>query len=392
MKNYLQSIEKRIGVEDPAVIIWEVDAAFREAIQESPESLTQRALELHELVRFCKFDAIAPWLRDQREAVGRVLAFTRKLNIDKVADILEAALNGEPQDEVSFSVTLHGQAPRILEVDAGEITKFAGKDWGGTDIALSFAISELEDSVLHALVVASREFDLRPPLEVRQRIASDAEADGIVKNATAAKLFNEIVSAKHPRMLAGPYEDIKGRVTDRAITISLKHIKNPPAKHKDLVRLEKKYGLFAKEILDVYALHNGAKLFEYENACGFYMASIEEWDDLRNDAITWAEEVTWQEDKDEIPAYLYSAIAFGMIPGDSERWLYITEGKHAGKVMLSDTDLIDDEPRFESLAHFFATLQNDAPKIIGSGGYVHYNVGDEHLCPIQYLQDQRAQT
>jgi hypothetical protein len=76
-----------------------------------------------------------------------------------------------------------------------------------------------------------------------------------------------------------------------------------------------------------------------------------------------------------------------MIPGDSERWLFITEGEHAGKVMLSDTDLIDDQPRFESLAEFFATLLNDAARVLNCGGHVRYDIGGKVLFPIRYLDD-----
>lgn len=76
-----------------------------------------------------------------------------------------------------------------------------------------------------------------------------------------------------------------------------------------------------------------------------------------------------------------------MIPFDSERWLLITEGEHAGKILLSDTDVIVDEPRFESVRELMATLLHDAGRILGCGGHVRYVVDGDEVFPMRYLAD-----
>ncbi len=384
MKNYIESIAERLDDEDPDVLIWEVDEAFAEA----SGALTPRTEELRELVRFCNFDALAPWLRYERDAVQRALRFARKIGENRVGDILEAALDGKPQGKISFSVTLPGQQHKPFEVDAGEVTKFGGIDWGDTDIALSFAMDGFISAVLHELVASADDFDLPPPRAVKQRTQVDAKIEAqIAGGETAAELFRKLVGAKNPRMEVGEWEDFETRSNVHATTVPLKHLVNPPAAPAALAQIEKKYGAVAREIVEVFAEHNGAELFMHNDECGFCVAPVEHWEKLLREAIEWAEDVTWQDDRDDIPPYLYSAIAFGFIPGDSERWLFITEGEHAGKVMLSDTDLTDDHPRFDSLAHFFAMLLTDAPRVLNSGGYVRYHIGNEELFPIAYRAD-----
>ncbi|MDR2196017.1 MAG: hypothetical protein LBE50_05385, partial [Gallionellaceae bacterium] len=149
-------------------------------------------------------------------------------------------------------------------------------------------------------------------------------------------------------------------------------------------RLATQYGEAAAPLLDIHADHDGAVLFIVKGEPGFCMASVGEWDQLKTEVMEWAQQVTWQEDPEEIPKYLHTAIAFGVIPGDSEKWLLITEGEHAGKIMLSDGDVIEDTPRYDSLAEFFAALLCDPAQVLNCGGYIDY--GDD-LVPIAYRHD-----
>lgn len=381
MKKYLDSLAERVEKEDPNVIIWEVGQAIDEVDQ---RTFSPRAQELCELVSFCLNDGIAPWLKDKRDALIRVRDYARKLGDKRVASMLDDVLNGVPHSEVTFALALTGQELRKLDIDAGEVTKFGGIDWGSTDIALSFAMDEFTSAVLRDLIEASQEFDLQAPLAVRQRVQVNSKINAEVSALTAIEIFQKLVSVKNPVIEAGSWEDAENVVTERAIAVSIRHIVNAPASPKLLSNLDQKFGSIVTELLSIYAAHNGAELFQYKGECGFYLAPIEQWDNLHAQAVEWAESVTWQEDKSEIPPYLYSAIAFGMIPGDSERWLLITEGKHAGKIMLSDSDLIDDHPRFESVAQLLSTLLNDVGRVLNSGGYISYAIDDTELFPIRY--------
>lgn len=143
MKTYLEDVAERLATEDPTVVVWKIGTAFEEAIATDPAWASPHVRGLFDLVRFCKFDAIAPWLKNERSALAHAAAFARKIGDLKLAGILDDTLQGKTQGDVSFSVNLPGQELRVLEVDVGEVTRFDGKDWGGTDIALSFAMDDL---------------------------------------------------------------------------------------------------------------------------------------------------------------------------------------------------------------------------------------------------------
>lgn len=385
MNSYLKNIADRPRAGETDGLLFELDTACTEAAADGTVEPSARARELHELVRFCNFDAIAPWLKSERDAVTRALAFARRIGDDSVARILAEALNGTPQPSVQFSLALPGQAPQPLAVDAGEATKFDGKDWGGTDLALSFAIQNFGIAVLREIIAAENELTLLPPRSVRARSATDARISAAA-NQSAAALFRTLIAARNPRMEIGAWPDENPSAHADKI-IAIEHEAESPAAAATLVALRKQYGEIAQPLLDVYACHDGAALFKYADEPGFYLAPVAEWDTLKRRAVEWAEEVTWQDEKDSIPSYLYTAIAFGMNPGDSELWLFITAGPHAGKILRSDTDLIEDSPRFESLAHFFAAALHDVGRVLNCSGHVSYTFDDTQLYPIRYRHD-----
>jgi hypothetical protein len=386
MNTYLESIHQRLASEDPSVLAWELEKAFREAISADPTWATRRVRELHDLLRFCKFDAIAPWLKNEPDAVARALAFAQHIGDEKVSKILSEALGGKTQGDVQFSVTLPGQESRKLDVDVGEVTRHDGKNWGGTDIALSFAMDGFIEAVVREVATA-RDLELEAPQAERKKAAARRAIEARAQQATAARLFESIVSAKDPAMEVGEWDAFEERRLGGNSVIEITHDANPPADPETVAALMKQFGSAAHDLLAMYELHDGAALFQQGSECGFYLAPIGEWGDLLEQAIDWAEDVTWQDEKEAIPPYLYSAIAFGMIPGDSERWLLITEGEHAGKIMLSDTDLIEESPRFESITEFMATLLDDAARVINCGGYVRYQVDGEERFAVRYLNN-----
>ncbi len=385
---YLDAVASRIDSEDPSVILWEVEEAFDELYRRDPSAFSPRMMELRELVRFSIHDALAPWLRDEREGVVRAARFAEKVGEAEVARILNEALAGRPQPKVRFSVTLPDMVKKILNVPTPDVCVFDGKDFGSTDIALSFAMDGFCLAVLRELVASRAEIPLEPPRKVRKRAAADEEIRGLTGAASAAELFGRLVGARNPRMAAGAWEDFEERRIEGASRIPVRHAAYPPPSRKLVDEMARRFGPAARDLLSVYAVHDGAELFLVDGEPGFCLAPIAQWPELLERAVEWAEGVTWQDEKDEIPKYLYSAIAFGMIPGDSERWLLVTEGPHAGKVMLSDTDLIEGEPRFDSFADFVSTLLVDAARVLNSGGHVRYaGKGGEEIFPIRYEFD-----
>lgn len=382
MTSYLASLAARRMDERATVILWEVADAFAEA---DASTLPARALRLHELVRFCRFDSIAPWLRDEHAALGRVRGFARAHGQEELAGLLDRALAGTPCPPPSFSVTLPGRVPQPLDLPpASDATRRDGKDWSGTDIAIAFAMEGFEEAVLDALVAAADAFELAAPLAVRRRRDAAARIADAAAGHDAAGLLRALTNAPTPTMELGSWEQYEQRATASVARVPLQHVGYPPADAARIAMLAGRYGPAATELLAMLAVHDGATLFGQDGSFGFVLASSDEWDVLLGQAIEWAETVTWQDDPGSIPPYLRSAIAFGLTPGDSERWLLVTEGEHAGKVMLSDTDVIEDSPRYTSMTHFMATLVDDSASILNNGGYVSYLVDGESLVPLRY--------
>ena len=384
MSDYLESIHQRLTGDHASILAWELEKAFSEAIAADPAWATPRVRELHDLLRFCKFDAIAPWLKNERAALAQALAFAQRIGDDKVAKILSESLAGQTQCEVKFTMNLPGGVSQDLDVDAGEVTKYDGKDWGGTDIALSFVMDGFTAAVVRE-VATSTGFDLQPPAAERKKAAANRAIAARTQSTSAASLFESLVSAKNPRLEVGEWEDFEARRVEGNTVIAVTHHANPPADAKTIAAMRAKYGDVARDLLAMYEKHDGANLFQHGEACGFQIAPIAEWDVLLGHAIDWAEDVTWADEHEEIPPYLYSAIAFGMIPYDSERWLFITEGEHAGKILLSDTDLIEGSVRFDSITEFMAALHDDAARVINCGGYVRYRVDGEEMFAVRYF-------
>ena len=384
---YLASIHLRLAGEDPTILAWELEKAFSEAIAANPAWATPRVRELHDLLRFCKFDAITPWLRDERPALQRALAVAQRIDDATLARILGDALAGKTQGDAKFSVKLPGRESQPLDVDVGAVTRYDGKNWGGTDIALSFAMDDFTAAVVREVAAAGDELALEAPQAERAKAAARRVAHARSQGGSAASLFETLVTASNPRMEVGDWEAFEERRVGGNPVIEITHEANPPVDLNTVIALEKKFGAAARDLLGLYRRHDGAALFRNGSTCGFYLAPIDEWDELLQRAIDWAEDVTWQDDKDEIPKYLYSAIAFGMIPGDSERWLLITEGPHAGGIMLSDTDLIDERVRFKSIGEFVATLIDEAASVLNCGGHVRYMVDGEERFAVRYIND-----
>jgi hypothetical protein len=351
--SYLDEVAAQAAKEDATVLLWEVAQAFDEAPADAPCRQHPKARELHELIQFAKFDLLAPWLHERRDATQRACDFARRSGLAPLADRLQAAL------------------------DAGH----------GDDLEISELMEGYDQALLQALLAARGQFELQPSRAVQARMDDDARIEG-QSSAGAAALFRKLVSAPQPRMEAGSWEAFEARDTSKAHSLALSHRCWPAAAPAELEAQRRKYGAVASELLSVHALHDGAELFVRDGACGFELASIAQWDSALAEATQWAENVTWNGEHEEIPHWLYTAIAFGVTPGDHEHWLLITEGPHAGCVMLSDTDVIDDKPRYASFTQFMATLLDDAARVLNVAGHVRYLVpGDEDVFPVRYRYD-----
>lgn len=202
----------------------------------------------------------------------------------------------------------------------------------------------------------------------------------------------ELLGAKQCRMQATTScDDDQTDISEQDIyTLEVSHHANAPITADIISLLSSHYGSIIQPLQELYQQHNGITLFIVDNEPSLYILPIHEWKNYHEDVMRWASDVTWQDAPEDMPSWLESAIPFAVIPGDYERLIFITEGPYAGKIMLSDTDVIENEPRFDSIQHFLATLLCDAPRFLDSGGYVRYQIAglDKPLYPLNYLYEK----
>ena len=265
---------------------------------------------------------------------------------------------------VSLTANIHGVETSI-PIPAGR--------WGATDIALSMIDEGLNDAILDFAEANMAGIAIETPVAVAGNDATDKQIDGLAASQSALAIVDEILAHREPCIHAQIRDgDRTGTNTDW-IELPVTHRAGNPVPSQILADLAKKYGAAARPLIEIYTKYDGLELFAVSPDATFYFLPVDSWAEHHDNVMSWSTEVTWNDAPDEIPAYLRTAIAFGYIPGDYERWLLITEGEHAGKIMLSDTDVIEDTPRFESLAHFAAALIHDTERTLGSGGYISYN-------------------
>lgn len=381
--SYLQKIGMRARTEDPDVLIWELDTAFTEKIAAGGE-LPPFEAALHELVGFCRFDEIDPWLRDAPQALRRAQVFAAEHGHERMAAILDDALAGRVHPPCAAILTGDGYVGVPLDTicpDDCSMVKALAPGWKATELAIQIELRSFCRAVLENIIAHSGLIELQAPLRLRNLAAAKAETEQLLAGGTtAARLFARLVNGRNPRIAAAEYDDAKNRCLERAQLLPLRHVVAPPASSRNLDRIRSRHGSIVEELLSIHALHDGAELFVVDAEPGFVFAPIDQWEELTQEAIEWGS--IQFSDKCEIPAYLHSAIAFAEIPGDAAKWLLITEGPHAGKIMKAEDDLLNDRPRFDSIARLLAVLLADAKRVL-SGGHVRY--GD--LFPIRYFAD-----
>ncbi len=344
-------------------IAWELLEALNEAFEEGqalsvPEQMAQY------LCTVATCDGIAEVLENLPESIPVAAQFARDRGLLVTADALDKVLAGIGADEpVSMTSTINGKE---VKLDLPAIP------WGATDILLSMGDESLDDAILAYVAENIAFFTVPPPASVLKQAAKKQKVAGHAAAKTAKQLLAELLAHRDPIIRAELQRADGSTATDQTIVVAVKHIAQEPATAARIMELRAQYGTAAASLLDLLAAYDGAALFFTNNEAAFILLPSAEWPGHMADVMGWAQDVTWHDALEEIPTYLRTAIPFGYTPGDSERWLLITEGEHAGKVMLSDTDVIEDEPRFESLVEFMSTLIVDTKRIIGCGGYISY--------------------
>jgi len=324
-------------------------------------------------------DGIETLLPGRVADIAAGAAFAAARGLPRTAALLADAARGVPvPGPVRMSVQFQG---REIEQALPQST------WGATDLALSLTGENLDTAILDHLAEQRGQFTLAAPaaVQARDRLAQSIAA--LASSASAAELLQRFAAHSGARMHARLSEyDCQGNDSDW-LELPVTHRLGAPADPARIAGLKRQYGAPAHDLLDLYALHDGADLYIAQGNTGLQLLPIDQWAENAELVMHWAREVTWGAEPEELPAYLESAIAFGYTPYDSERWILVTEGPFAGCVMLSDTDTIEDKPRYPSLAAFLAALTLDIENVLGNGGFVSYLDGksDALYYPMRYV-------
>lgn len=383
MDPYIKKLLAQRAKRAPVELTWELHDALREKRDRGAKLLPVEQAALHYcIVSTGDGEGIEYALRESKESIGITAEFAAQRGLAETAKILGDAAKGKPCDKpVSFSAGMPGQEMQPLDVPLGK--------WGATDIVLSMLDEDLDGAIIDFVAEHAAEFALDAPAEVAEQDRRDEQVSKLAAARSAVELMDALLAHRNPRIRALLREDERrGKPTDW-LELPVQHRTHGPAKPKVIEGLRKQYGPAADELLDLYLRHDGCDLFIANGEPGFMFAPIADWPSHRERVMEWAREVTWADEPDEVPDYLESSIPFGWIDGDSERWLLVTRGPHAGRVMLSDTDVIEDEPRFQSIGEVLASLTLDTRRILGSGGYVSYDKGKNpgSFYPEEYLHD-----
>ena len=303
-------------------------------------------------------------LQISRPCVEVTAAFARERGMSLFADILDDALAG---------------ICRAERVAGNPVPKGLGQgqDWASTDWALTgMAINgtDIMPAILDYVAEHSAEIVLGAPAAVRARDATDTEIADLARSAPASELLERLLQHQEPKILALPTYDPARSVGVRPAEVSVHHIAFGPADGVKLAELRARFGSAASDLLDVYAVHDGAELFGElgRSVPALYLNPVDRWQTELECVLDWAADVA-EDEGTEVPEFLPTAIPFAQIDGDSECWLLITQGKFAGAVMRSHDDVFEEVTRYPSISHFMAALIVNGAAVIRSGGYISYD-------------------
>ena len=377
MPTYIDKLLAQRAQRPDFELAWELGQALNEK-QSRGEALSSAETLVRQVCAVVHCDGIKEALAAEPASVAVAAEFARTHGLPKTAAILADAARGVPvPGPVGMSASVAG---KTLDIPLPQ------SKWGATDLTLSFLEEDMDGPVLDFVAGQRAAFVLTPPARVAAGDALRGRVDALAANGGAIDLLRRFAAHRDPVVRACVPEYDRGNTPADWIEVPVAHELGGPADAAVIAAMRKRYGAAAADLLDLYAAHDGAALFIHAGEPGLYLVPIAQWPDHLENVMSWAREVTWNGEPEEMPDYLDSSIPLGFTPGDAERWILVTAGPHAGTVMLSDTDVIDDTPRFGSLREFLAAVLLDVEGVLGNGGYVCYTGprGDVLYYPMEY--------
>jgi len=387
----------------------EIFLQLREGLARSTERSGEGADTHRLLLDYFKLDerasasSFASAFKKYPETTRTLIAMCQDQGLDTLSALIQSLIAGKPQPTGAFKDGLAAQVDALSQSGAvnkgGVIAALKGfssvafsSSASETELELSLAWPALEDCLLDQVAQYAAVIDFQwGPTErrKRERYAQQQEA---LRGTSASALLQAFFADRAPRVIAQPSEWDMSHcgASSEKITIAVHHIGS-----RDSLTAKKiaEWGQYpaAAQLLAVYQAVNGAWLFctdpEDHWSAGFALLPMQLWAEAGAEMVQWLTSVDFQDDPDEMPAWVRTSIAFGKIPGDASYWILPVEGPFAGKVLLSNDDVSGESFRFENFDTFVATLRLHPEDIMGSGGYVSYPVAgkDYLLYPVCYL-------
>mgnify|MGYP000846074349 CR=1 FL=1 len=311
--------------------------------------------------------------------------------------LMHSVMQGQAKPDGTFQRALKAQAaenanqPGLVAALQGFASAAFATPGHEAEIELSLAWSALEECLLDQVALHAAHIDFAwGPTERKKRQEAQAVQSALA-DKPAAQMLQDFLTDAAPYVMAQPSEwDMShdGAPAD-IIQMPVQHVAlNDPLTQAQVTHLAAYPA--ALQLLAVYCHTPGVALFCTDSddhwTAGFIFLPPTQWEDASGEMVDWLTSVDFQDDPDELPAWVRSAIAFGKIPGDASYWMLPLEGPLAGHVLLSNDDVSAQTSRYPSFDQFVATLRVAPQAILGSGGYVSYpSAGGGHqLYPVSY--------
>ena len=382
MTAYIDTLLDQRGRRPDTELAWELRSALAGNPAGNKDANAAQMLVL-QVCTVAHCDSIESILKSKRKSIQAAADFARARGLSETAKILANVLKDEPvPGPVGMSANILGKdVPIPLPPELND-------KWAATDLTLSLIDESLDTALLDFVAEHHAEFaPVKAPPAVVNKNALLARITALASKKSALDIVRDLLAHRTARIRACVSEpDRTGKASDW-LEVAVEHRAQKPLAAKKVEPLRARHGNAADALLDIYAAANGMEFFVANNEPGFILLPVEHWQDSIEHVMLWARDIDFMDEPDAIPAYLEDAIPFGHIPGDARYWLLITKGAHAGKVMLSGDDVLDDQPRHESIDEFFAALMLNIPGVLGSGGYISYaRAGDDDAYyPEEYL-------
>lgn len=362
-------------------------AALREGL--APDaSLSGPAADLHRLLHeyFAMDDVVtnstfAQACRRYPDTARVILQMLQEDGQARIADLLRSLIDA----------TLARQ-PSLALAEAGPtLTAAPATPEAIAEVRFSLGWAAVQESLLNRVASHADHLEFTHGKTHRRSLAREHQLEQLAGAKELAAMLDELVGAGNPRIIARATDwDISRRqapadALEVPVTHRLRKARLGPA-----ARLGT--GTAGAQLRSLYEYTNGGQLFvplEHEpSEPGLQLVADHDWEQDRQQLLQWL----LRRGERDLPDWVRTMVPFAVLQGGVSRWVMPLEGPCAGAVLLSHPDVIENQVRYKSLAHFVAALRLFPHEVVGAGGYVSYLTPDlkHSLYPQGYCEDAPA--